>query len=172
MFEKGVLIVYGTSGVYRVEEVGPIHHIRGCDPSKKYYKLSSARRGELIYVPVDTGVFMRPVISREQAEALLGHMGELGEDICESRDPRVLREHYQKIMEAHSCEELCRLIKSVNSKGRRAAAMGKRLGKTDQEYKKRAETLLGEELSAAMELPYDCVRDVLSRTLKVNGTLP
>lgn len=166
MYEIGDLIFYGNTGVYRVEDIGPLRHIRGYDPEKDYYRFSSARKGEVTYVPVDTGVYMRPVISREEAEKLLERVPELEERVCDSRDPRVLREHYQKELEVHSCEELFRLIKSVNAKGRQAAKLGKRLGKTDQEYKKRAEQLLREELSAALDLPMDSVQTVLAQALK------
>lgn len=166
MYEKDDLIFYGSTGVYRVEDIGPIRHIRGYDPEKNYYKLSSLRRGEVTYVPVDTGVYMRPVIDRGAAEDLLERAAELEERVCDSRDPRVLREHYRKELESHSCEELFRLIKSVNAKGRQAAKQGKRLGKTDQEYKKRAEHLLGEELSVALEIPLESVQDVLAQALR------
>lgn len=166
MYEKGDLIFYGNAGVYRVEEIGPIRHIRGYDPEKNYYKLSSLCRGDVTYVPVDTGVFMRPVIGRREAEELLARASDLEENICDSRDPRVLREHYQKELEAHTCEELFRLIKSVDAKGRQAARAGKRLGKTDQEYKKRAEHLLSEELSAALELPLESIQLRLCQALR------
>lgn len=166
MYEIGQLICYGNTGVYRVEDIGPISHIKGYDPEKSYYKLSSMRRGEVTYVPVDTGVFMRPVIGRGEAEKLLERVAGLEEQVCDSRDPRALREHYKTILDSHNCQELLRLIKSVNAKGRNEGKLGKRLGKTDQEYKKRAEHLLAEELAAALELPLDNARSVLDRVLK------
>ena len=166
MYEVGQLIFYGNNGVYRVESIGPISHIRGYDPEKNYFKLSSIRRGEVTYVPVDTGVFIRPIIGRSEAEELLERAAALEEQVCDSQDPRVLREHYRNILESHSCEELFRLIKSVNAKGRQAAKAGKRLGKTDQEYKKRAEHLLMEELSAALDLPPEGAQTALIRALR------
>jgi CarD family transcriptional regulator len=165
MYEKGELIYYGNTGVYRVEDIGPLNHIRGCDPEKKYYKLSSIRRGEVTYVPVDTGLFMRPVLTQREAETLLEQVNELAERRCDSREPRVLRAHYQEMLDAHCSAELFRLIKSVNAKGRRLAAQGKRLGKTDQEYKKRAEALLGEELAVALEVPLDSAQRLVSQAL-------
>lgn len=166
MYEKGEMIYYGNTGVYCVEDIGPISHIRGYDPKKEYYKLSSVRRGEVTYVPVDTGVFMRPVLTKREAEDLLEQVCTLSEDICESRDPRILREHYQKVLDTHCSAELFRLIKSVNAKGRQAASAGKRLGKTDQEYKKRAENLLSEELSVALELPLDSAQTLMTQALR------
>ena len=166
VYAKGDLIFYGNTGVYRVEDIGPIRHIRGYDPEKDYYKLTSVRRGETTYVPVDTGVFMRPIVQRLEAEALLEEAGELEENVCDSRDPRVLREHYQGVLATHSCRELFRLIRSVDAKSRRAVQQGKRLGKTDQDYKKRAEQLLAEELSASLELPLDQAQALLCQAVR------
>lgn len=166
MYEPGRMVLYGNNGVYRVDEVGPIRHIRGYDPNKQYYKLSSLYRGETTYVPVDTGVFMRPVIERQEAEDLLSRMDSISGEVCTGRDPRVLREHYLEVLGTHDCEALVGLIQSVNAKGRCAAKAGKRLGKTDQEFKKRAETLLCEELAAALELPMDDARTALSLAIK------
>ncbi len=165
MFDIGDLLVYGSNGVYRVEDIAPIRHIRGYDPDKTYYKLTSIRRGECVYVPVDGKVFMRPVLACDEAEHLLAALDGIPAKVCQSRDPRVLREHYQQIIATHRCEELLGLIKSVNAKGRQCAQQGKRLGKTDQDFKKRAETLLCEELAAAMDLPFDEAQAALSSAI-------
>lgn len=165
MFEAGDMLVYGTSGVYQVQEVGPLRHIRGADPDKLYYKLTAVRGGEVTYVPVEGKVFMRPVISGEQAEELLAGAGEIRETGCANRDPRVLREYYQNMIASHSCVELLRLIKSVNAKGQRAAQQGKRLGRTDQDFKKRAETMLCEELSAALGVTFEEAQGAVTRVL-------
>ena len=68
MFSVGDLIVYSETGVCRVEQIGPPPF----DPKAKreYYTLSPMNCRETIYVPVDTQVFMRPILSREAAEEL------------------------------------------------------------------------------------------------------
>lgn len=166
MYGKGDVVFYGNSGVYRVEDVGPIRHIRGYDPERAYYKLSSVRRGETAYVPVDTDLSIRPVLTRPEAEQLLAGAAGLPVNVCGSRDPRVLREHYQGILDQHSPRELLRLIRSVSEKSRESVRQGKRLGKTDQDYKKRAETLLCEELSAALDLDYTQALELLGESIR------
>ena len=59
-----------------------------------------------------------------------------------------------------------KIIKAVYQKGRQAAARGKKLGKTDQQFMKRAEELLYEELSLALEMPKDKVKDHILQTLE------
>ena len=67
MFQKGDLIVYGNTGICRVEEVGTPESLPGVDKEKLYYKLVPVRSASTIYTPVDTSVFMRPVMTKEAA---------------------------------------------------------------------------------------------------------
>ena len=69
MFSIGSLIVYSGTGVCRVEAVGPPPF----DPGSKveYYTLIPLQSTGTIYVPVDTKVFMRPILSREAAQELI-----------------------------------------------------------------------------------------------------
>jgi CarD family transcriptional regulator len=106
---------------------------------------------------------MRPILTQEEALALLEQAHDIQERQCNSREPRVLRAYYQEMLDAHCGEELLRLIKSVNAKGRRLVTQGKRLGKTDQDYKKRAEHLLGEELAVALAVPLDSAQRLVSQ---------
>ena len=69
MYHTGEFIVYGTSGVCEVTAVGQPAFAR--DEGRLYYTLTPVYGTETIYIPVDSPVFMRPVISREQAEALI-----------------------------------------------------------------------------------------------------
>lgn len=165
MYEKGDMIFYGSTGVYRVEGVGPVKHIRDCDPDRSYYQLTSLHGRETTYVPVDVRTHMRPVMSRQEAETLLDKVGGLQGQPCAARDTRALREHYQALLSTHECLDLASLIKAVDAKGKRAAREGKHLGKIDQEYKKRAERLLCEELSVSLELPYEQAQSVLSKAM-------
>jgi CarD family transcriptional regulator len=165
MYQPGQLIFYGNSGVYRVEGLEPIRHIRGYDPEKLYYKLSSFHRGDLVYVPEDAPVFMRPLISREEAEALLEGEENGDRTPCASGDPKILREHYQQMLSAHRCQVLVWLIQEVNAKERQAIKAGRRLGKTDQEYKKKAEDLLCQELAQVLDLTPEEAKTQLRQAL-------
>ena len=63
MFEKGSLMVYDTAGVCRVEDIGVPEGLPAAREGREYYKLSPVFGSGIIYIPVDTKVFMRPVIS-------------------------------------------------------------------------------------------------------------
>ena len=166
MFEIGTCIVYGTIGVCRVESIGALSGITGSDPKRIYYKLTPVRTGGTIYIPVDSKMFMRPVITRQEADALIRQMPYICERVCSSRDQRTLNEHYKASIRAHSCEELVRLIKSVYVKNRRLIQSGKKAGKTDLEYRKKAETLLYEELSVALDLSVEEVKSYVEKRVE------
>ena len=71
MFQPGEKIVYGTTGVCIVQEVTPRDDLPGTAPGTLYYALEPLSGSGVIYLPVDAPVFMRPVITRQEAEALL-----------------------------------------------------------------------------------------------------
>ena len=137
MYQTGEYIVYGTSGVCRVEAVGapPFE----TDEEKLYYTLAPVGGTETIYVPVDSPVFTRPVISRAQAEELIQTIPMIEEDGFTSRSLRMSSEHYQAVLQSHDCRELAQLIKTVAAKARRGS---RRVSQIDQRYRKRAEDLL------------------------------
>ena len=69
MYQVGELVVYGTTGVCRVEGFGTP------DPmdrsGRQYYQLKPLYQDGVIYTPVEGGkVPMRPVMSAEAARAL------------------------------------------------------------------------------------------------------
>ena len=148
MYQAGEFIVYGTSNVCRVESIGkpPFEDEEG----KDYYTLVPVTGAETIYVPTDSPVFMRPVISREKAEELIDSIPNIEEDTFTCHSVRMANEHYQETLKTHDCEALVQLIKTVYAKARRH---GRRVSQVDQRYRKRAEELLHSELSVALGIP-------------------
>ena len=70
MYQPGDLIVYGNTGVCRVASIGPLDGARGADRDRRYYSLSMVNGSGSIFVPVDTSVFMRPILTRDEVEAV------------------------------------------------------------------------------------------------------
>ena len=160
MFREGEKIIYGSNGVCMVEKVGvPPFAKKG--ENRLYYKLRLAGGTETIYAPVDGPVFMRPVISRQEAEDLIARMPEIQEQICTSHSIALLRQQYDAFFQSHNCETYVRLVKGVYLKGQQ----GKKLGQTDQRYMKRAEDVLYGELAAALDIPMEEVPDYIRTTL-------
>jgi CarD family transcriptional regulator len=153
-----------------VEEIAPISHMKCSDPDRLYYKLYAIHRGDTVYVPVDAPVFMRPLISQREAETLLENAGEIPEETLVTGDAKALQARYRQMLDTHSCERLVGLIRSVDAKERQLSKAGRHLSRTDQEYRKRADTLVCEELAAALEQPVEEVRTRLRRSVHARSS--
>lgn len=164
MFEAGALVVYGSDGVCRVEKVGPLE-MQGAQKGVDYYTLSPLYHGGTIFTPVDTKVLMRPVMTREEAEALIAHIPEIQGETCLSHNPRLLHEHYQLSLKSGDCVELVKLIRTIYAKGREAEGKGRHLGQVDERSRKQAMDMLHGELAVALGIPVDQVEEYISRTI-------
>ena len=120
MYQVGALIVYGAEGVCRVESVGPLE-MRGAQKGTSYYTLAPLFRAGKISTPVDTTVYTRPVMTREEAEAPIDRIPEIPAEVYESNNPRLLNEHYQAFLKSYDCVDLVRLIRAIYAQGRGAA---------------------------------------------------
>ena len=163
MFSVGELIVYRGAGVCRVEEIGP----PPCSPGERrdYYTLVPLHSRETIYVPVESRVFMRPILTRGEAEALIDRLPEIRQAQVEGRDYRALAQQYREYLGSRRCEDLVPLLKGLYEKGRRQSRAGKKPGKVDQDVQRRAEALLHGELPAALEIPPEQVPEYIRRRL-------
>lgn len=165
MYSKGDLIIYSGEGVCRVENVGPID-LSGANKSKLYYTLQPVYREGKFFIPVDTSVFMRSVISHEEADTLIRRIPEIQGEVYENRNLRMLNEHYQTLLQSHDCEDMLQLIKAVYTKQKENLAMGKKPGLVDERYMKRAEDILYGELAVALDIPKDSVLDYITNILE------
>ena len=87
MYQPGELIVYGGEGVCRVEAIGPLK-LSGMKSDKLYYTLQPLYRSGTVFAPVEGKVFMRPVISRKQAEELVRSIPQVQERHLDGRNLR------------------------------------------------------------------------------------
>lgn len=163
MFHKGEQIIYGSTGVCRVEEIGTPPGISG---TEQYYTLAPVFGTGTIYIPVDSSVFMRPVLTHKQVDELIERFPTISEESCGGRDMRTLSEFYRSLMQTHQCEDLVHVMKALYTKSRALARQGKRLGSMEEQYKKRAEELLYGKFSVALGIPYQEVEPYITRRLE------
>ena len=169
MFQKGDYIVYRSTGVCRIDKIGIPDDFPAAAKDVLYYHLTPIRGAGTIYIPVDTKVFMRPVISKQQALELIASIPSIEESPYFSKDQKALAEHYKSLLQTHDCATLVQLIKNINKKTRVLNEKGKTAGKTDTQYRKQAEELLREELSIALEVPLEKVSDYIKQQLKLSA---
>ena len=160
VYSVGELIVYGGTGVCEVEAV----ETKG---ERQLYRLRPLYQSGIISVPVDGKVFMRPVISREEAEAIIDRLPSMPVQSLRERNFTQLAAHYQQLLCSHDCADVAGLVVSIRAKKRDAESAGRRFGQIDAKFMKLAEKLLYGEFSAALNIPYDEVEPYIAGRLGV-----
>ena len=148
MFSVGDKIIYGENGVCTVEKIEPLA-ISGVSKDRLYYHLKPLLGSGTYFAPVDSGAYMRPVMSREQAEALIDAMPGIAPAICEDNRFNHVDAYYKELFRLHSCEALVAIVKGLRS---RMAARKTRSSRAEATMK-RARDMLHGELSVALDLP-------------------
>lgn len=169
MFQKDDLVFYGNVGVCRVEEIGKPPSTSPVDGDKLYYKLSPLYDTSEIYIPVDTKMFMRPVISRQEAEELIRQIPAIREDDYASDKRMEMAEHYRGFLNSHTCEDLMCLMKTLYQRGQQSIQRGRNPGAMEQDFKKRAEGLLYGELAVVLGVPVEEVEGYISQRIEEAG---
>ena len=148
MFEVGQKIVYGENGVCTVEKIEALA-MAGAQRDKLYYHLIPLNGSGTYFTPVDSGAYMRPVMSREEAEALIDAMPGIEPAICNDSRFNHVDAFYKELFRQHSCEALVAIVKGLRSR----MATRKTRSSRAEATMKRARDMLHGELSVALGLP-------------------
>ncbi len=154
MFRVGQYVVYGFQGVCQVVAIGT-SGIAGIPEDTLYYTLEPVYGKGKIMIPVNTSMFMRPIISAEDVNRIIAEMPNIEAQVVDNHNYKVLEEHYKKLLATHNCSDLVSIMKAVHIKQRVAKLNGKNLGHTDEKYKKIAEDLLNGEFALALDIDKD-----------------
>ena len=130
------------------------------DGVKNCYKLQPIYQSCAIFTPVDNNaVFMRPIMSRDEANRLIAEIGEIPP--CEVRavSPREMSSEYDRIIKNHDCTSLVALAKYIYKKRIRLLEAKKKLSAVDERYMKKAEDLLFGELAASLGIEKTEIRE-------------
>ena len=152
MFSVGDKIIYGENGVCTVESIGPLS-MAGAPKDKLYYYLSPLIGSGTYFAPVDSGAYMRPVMSRAEAEALIDAMPGIQPAICNDNRFNHVDTFYKNLFKQHSCEALESIVKGLRSRMSDRKTKSSRAEAT----MKRAKDILHGELSVALDID---VKDV------------
>lgn len=161
MYQVGDMLLYGSTGVCRVEELKEqVFPTTG--EKRLYYVLRPLYEDCLISIPVDSDkVFIRPIISREEAERVIERIPQIHAQAYHSRVTRELSEHYEAILKSHNCDSLVELTMSIYVKKQELLEQKRKFGSVDERFLKRAEDLLFGELAAALDIPRDRVQSYI-----------
>ncbi len=169
MFQQGELVVYGATGVCRIEGLTKL------DPrqSKEFYELKPLFQDGVIYTPVDGGkVQMRPVMSPEDARQLLSLIPSLHPEVYHERTLQLLASRYQTALQSGDSRMVLEVALSIRKKRQQAEQLHHRLGMVDEKYGKQAERLLFGELSVALNRTVEEISRYVSAQISAVQTEP
>ena len=157
MYEIGDKIIYGENGVCVVEKIAPLE-ISGASKDKLYYYLRPFTGSGTYFTPVDSGAFMRPVMSRDEAEALIDAIPGIEPAICNDSRFNHVDAFYRELFKLHTCEALVSIVKGLR------ARMSERKTKSSraEATMKRAKDILHGELAVALGMELGDVEDYIA----------
>ena len=164
MFKVGEYIVYGMSGVCRVEEIGPMS-LSGVDSDKLYYTLLPIyTKGSRVLTPVDNSkVVMRPVITKTEASKLIDEMKKA--ELIEVVDDKHRELAYKEALKTCDCREWVRIIGTVLKRKEERLAQGKKMTACDERYLKQAQDNLFGELALSLDMEKNEVEDYIEHRI-------
>ena len=156
MYAVGTLVLYSRMGVCRVESIGAAPSPQAA--GRSYYKLRSvfSSGNELvIYAPVDTAIFMRPLISGAEAVDYLERF-----PCLEPQGPADAA-GCQELLDSCRLESWLLLLRELYGKRRELARRRRRLAQAEEQCLKVAERLVCEEFAAVLHTTPEVIREQL-----------
>ena len=168
MFSVGENIVYGNSGVCRVESIGVLDS-PGMPQDKEYYTLSPIySKGSKIFTPVDNNkIIMRAVLDRTEAQELIDNIDKIEAMWISDEKSRELE--YKEAIKACNCEELVKIIKTIYLRMQDRIANGKKITASDEKYFRLAEDRLYGELAVSLDIPKEEVKEYIIEHCKIQN---
>lgn len=161
-FKEGDMVVYGTEGLYQVQEIADM---KFGGKSDRYYVLR--RGGSVTYVPVsnEKGVSkIRSVLTRDEVMDLLETMP-LESDPWITND-RERQAAFKNILLYGDIRDIILLARKLKFKQDEQESRGKKLYIADERTFREAEKIISEELAYALGIEKDKVIDFLVSKLE------
>ena len=154
MFKINDYIVYGPMSVCKIidiiEEENPYIGL------KSYYVIQPvySDKRTIIKIPVDSKkVFMRHLISQREVLSIIENIPNL--KVLDINNDKQRSQQFKSIIKSSICSDLAQLIKSININEQEKLSSGKKLSKTDEDFKKTAEKLINEEFATVLNIPVE-----------------
>ncbi len=114
-------------------------------------------------VPVNSSL-LRDLISKKEINMLLKDMPFI--DAIDSSNEKKMEEVYKELMKSGTHEDLIKIIKTTYLRNQIRIFNNKKISEIDDEYFKRAEKYLYEEIGIVLNMNADDVRDYIIEKLK------
>lgn len=168
MYSVDDVIIYGDMGVCKITGITTPDFI---DKKKGqlYYVLKSIFQNCVVYAPVNTAAFMRPIISAKEVEHLIDMIPSIQEEVNLDSNVQHVNERYDAAINTHDCADLIKCAMASYAKKQNAEQQKRKLGLVDEKFMKQVEELLYGEFSLALNIPKDKVQKyIASRVDAIN----
>ena len=164
MYNVNDMVVYGNQGVCEIVNIGTLS-MSMVDRKKQYYTLRPIyQRDASVYVPVDNvTAVMRPVISKKDAESLIKKIPDI--DYAWIVNEQERETQYKSALKTCDCEELVKIIKTLNKRKKSRQDAGKKVTVVDERYFRQAENQLFEELAYALGMDKSDVGEYIAKCI-------
>lgn len=168
MFKQGEYIIYGTSGVCRIEDITTMD-MKDIPKDRLFYVLApSSQKGGRIFTPVDNHKTpMRRILNREEATQLIAQIP--GIEALWISNEKQREENYKECMKSCDCREWIKIIKTLYLRRQERSAQGKRITSTDEKYLRMAEGFLYSELEIPLEIPKERMEQYITDQISQAG---
>lgn len=155
--------MYGNTGVCRIEDIGPLS-IGSKD--KDYYTLVPVYgRNSKLYSVVDSDkVVIRPIMTKQESDALIDEMEEI--DTLRIGDEKRREEIYKETMKTCDGKEWVRIIKTLYLRKMDRISNGKKVTSSDERYLQMAEENLYGELAFSLQMPKEKVGEFIAERIR------
>ena len=128
-----------------------------------YYRLVPVNDTSIKYkVPVDSN-FLKKVITKEEIDRLLLEIPEINTiDLGEKQ----IEQEYKELMKSGTHEDLVKILKTSYLRNQIRILNNKRISEIDDEYFRRAEKYLYEEIGIVLNLSFENTKEYIINKLK------
>lgn len=167
MFHIGNFVIYGLSGVCKVEEIGTMQ-LSGIESDKLYYTLLPLyTKGSRLFTPVDNQkVVMRPILTKEEVYDLIDVFDEV--DIIDEQQDKNRELAYKEALFSCDCKEWIRIIQTTIKRKEERIALGKKMAASDERYLKQAQDCLYGEFAVSLGIEKKEVKGFIEQRLMKN----
>ncbi|MDO5549326.1 MAG: CarD family transcriptional regulator [Eubacteriales bacterium] len=164
MFHVNDWVVYGTSGVYCIVNTD-LPDPTGVEKDRRYYELQASKQKCRTYVPMDSSIRMRPVISKEQAHALISHIPDLDTPLCTEQGKNSAEKYYKELLQNSDCETIAGIVHKLTERRNKLLKSGRHMSYTEEKYLRRGRDLLDSEFSVALGIPQEDVASFVRKNM-------
>ena len=158
MFNKNDYIIYGSMRVCKIVDI--VEEDNPYIGRKSYYVIQPvySDKNTIIKIPIDSKkIFMRHLLSKNEIMSIIESIPNL--EITKIENDKERSVYYKSVIKNSLCDELTEIIKGISINEQEKLSIGKKLSKTEEDFKKAAEKLIDEEFATVLDIP---VQDVQS----------